>query len=139
MFQLLRNGVMIGAFHTLFFQHGLLADSLLTVWLHGTIEIICLICAGMAGLRFGKGLLFPGTYLRKDSFVKNAGEGMKIILGIVPLIILAAFIESFITRHTDMPLLLNLMIILVSFAFMFFYLIIYPEILHNKTKPANQF
>ena len=36
---LFNNGVMLGAFQTFFFKHGLLGESMLAIWLHGTLEI----------------------------------------------------------------------------------------------------
>lgn len=50
-YMLFSNGVMLGAFQTFFYQHGLLWDSMLAIWLHGTLEIWAIIVAGAA--RFG--------------------------------------------------------------------------------------
>lgn len=38
-YMLLNNGIMIGAFQTFFYQHDLLWESFLAIWLHGTLEI----------------------------------------------------------------------------------------------------
>ena len=48
---LLRNGVMLGTFHAFFASHGLLTESLATIWIHGTFEIFSIIVAGAAGIR----------------------------------------------------------------------------------------
>ena len=61
-YMLFNNGVMIGAFQMFFFQHDLLWESMLAIWLHGTLEIWSIIVAGAAGLALGNGWLFPGTY-----------------------------------------------------------------------------
>ena len=50
---------MIGAFQTFFYQHDLLWESSLAIWLHGTLEIWAIIVAGAAGLALGNGELFP--------------------------------------------------------------------------------
>ena len=47
---LLYNGIMVGAFQTLFFNEGIYLDSVLTIWVHGALEISCIIIAGAAGL-----------------------------------------------------------------------------------------
>lgn len=45
-YMLLNNGIMIGAFQTFFYQHDLLWESFLAIWLHGTLEIWAIIVAG---------------------------------------------------------------------------------------------
>lgn len=124
---LLQNGIMVGAFQTFFFQHGLLWKSFLAIWLHGTLEIWAIVVAGAAGLCLGNGWLFPGTYSRIESFRRGAKRGLKIVIGTVPVFILAAFIEGFLTRHTQLPDLLRLSIILLSLAFILFYYIYLPN------------
>ena len=116
-FILLQNGIMVGAFQTFFYEHGLLKEAALAIWLHGTLEIWSIIVAGAAGLALGNGWLFPGTYSRLESFRRGAKRGLKIVIGTVPVFIMAGFIEGFITRHTELPDMLRLGIILTSLAF----------------------
>lgn len=126
-YMLFNNGVMIGAFQMFFFQHGLLGESMLAIWLHGTLEIWSIIVAGAAGLALGNGWLFPGTYSRLESFKRGAKRGVKIVVGTIPIFIMAGFIESFITRHTELPDILRLSLILISLAFIIFYYIYLPN------------
>ncbi len=130
--QLFRNGVMLGSFQYFFYEHGVLKESLLSVWIHGTLEIPAIVIAGCAGLVMGNSILFPGTYSRAESFNRGVRRGMKIAAGLVPVIIIAAFLESFVTRHTDMPLWLSLAIIGGSAVFIVYYFIIYPIQLNNQ-------
>lgn len=51
---LFKNGVMLGAFQAFFFQQGLLGESMLAIWIHGTLEISAVIVAGAAGLNSWK-------------------------------------------------------------------------------------
>jgi hypothetical protein len=51
---------------------------------------------------------------------------------LVPIFIVAAFLESFVTRHTEMPLVLSLFILLSSLSFILGYFIFYPIYLHKK-------
>ena len=132
---LLRNAVMIGAFFTLFYQQGVLSASMLAVWVHGTLEISAIIIAGAAGLTMGNSILFPGTYTRRRSLMNGARQGLKITVGLVPIFIMAGFLESFVTRHTDMPLVVNLLIIFLSLGFIIGYFIIYPIYLNRKREP----
>ena len=120
------NGIMLGSFFTLFYQQKLLMSSLAVVMLHGTLEISAIIIAGGAGLRMGNSILFPGTYSRMDSFKMGAKDGLKVVMGLMPLFIVAGFIESFVTRYATLPLAAKLLIIGLSLLFIIFYFFIYP-------------
>lgn len=124
---LLYNGIMVGAFQYFFHQHGVLRESLLTIWVHGTLEISAIIIAGAAGLALGGGFLFPGTYGRGVSFRRNARLAIKVVVGLVPVFIIAGFLESFVTRHAlTLPMPIILLVIGGSLAFVVWYYIILP-------------
>jgi uncharacterized membrane protein SpoIIM required for sporulation len=124
---LVQNGIMLGAFQYFMYQEGVLRESLLAIWLHGTVEISCIVIAGSAGLVMGNSLLFPGTYTRLASFRRGALQGMKIVVGLVPCFILAGFIESFITRRSaQQPPMVNMAIIFGSLLFIIGYFLLYP-------------
>ena len=123
---------MIGCFETFFCQHGLLGESFLAVFLHGTLEISAIVVAGAAGLALGNGWLFPGTYSRIVSFRRGARRGLKIVVGTVPIFIVAGFIEGFVTRHTELPYFIRFGFILLSLAFVIFYFIILPRHINSK-------
>jgi uncharacterized membrane protein SpoIIM required for sporulation len=126
LYSLFSNGVMLGAFQYFFYQQHVLLPSLLTIWIHGTLEIPSIVLAGGAGFIMGGGVLFPGTYSRQQSLARAARDAMKLALGLVPIIVVAAFLESFVTRHTEMPVALSLSIIGGSAAFIIWYFGIYP-------------
>jgi len=132
-YELVKNGVMIGSFQYYFFSKGLGWQSVLVLWIHGVLEISSIIIAGAAGMVLGNGILFPKTYTRMVSFKQGAMHGMKLAIGIVPLLLIAAFFESFVTRHTEMPMWLSISILATSFLFIVWYVIIYPALLSNKT------
>ena len=135
-FLLFQNGVMLGSFQTFFAQHELLWESALAIWLHGTLEISAIIVAGAAGMAMGNGWLFPGTYPRITSFRRGARRGLRIVVGTVPVFIVAGFIESFFTRHTEWPDLLRLSIILCSLAFVIYYYIVLPKKRNHESRKA---
>ncbi|MEO5584346.1 MAG: stage II sporulation protein M, partial [Flavobacteriales bacterium] len=58
---LVQNGIMLGAFQYFMYDQGVLTESLRGIWLHGTIEISCIVIAGSAGIVMGNSILFPGT------------------------------------------------------------------------------
>ncbi|HWV67088.1 stage II sporulation protein M [Chitinophaga sp.] len=132
LYLLLRNGVMLGVFQYIFFSHGLGWKSILVIWIHGTLEISSIVIAGCAGIIMGKSILFPGTRKRLDSLRKGAKDGIKIMVTLIPVFIVAAFLESFVTRYTEMPLAVSLLILLGSLAFILGYFIFYPIYLHKK-------
>lgn len=132
LYLLLRNGVMLGVFQYIFFSHGLGWKSILVIWIHGTLEISSIVIAGCAGIIMGKSILFPGTRKRLDSLRKGAKDGIKIMVTLIPVFIVAAFLESFVTRYTEMPLAVSLFILLGSLAFILGYFIFYPIYLHKK-------
>lgn len=134
LFYMLQNGIMIGSFEYYFFSKGLGVESILVIWIHGTLEISAIIIAGAAGLILGNGILFPKTHTRFNSFKKSAKDGTKIALGLIPIILVAAFFEGYITRHTDMPLWLSLSILGGSLFFIIWYVILYPR----KLSKPNQ-
>ena len=131
---LFNNGVMLGAFQYYFFSRGLGWKSVLVIWIHGTLEISSIIIAGAAGIVLGKSLLFPGTYKRLPSLKRGARDGIKMMIGLVPVFIMAAFLEGFVTRYSQMPVWLSLFILIVSATFIIWYFIIYPIRLRKKEK-----
>ncbi|MBK7701314.1 MAG: stage II sporulation protein M [Saprospiraceae bacterium] len=123
---LLYNGIMLGAFFTFFYNKGLLVTALLTVWIHGTIEISFIIIAGAAGIIMGNSILRPGSYTRTQSLTKGAREAFLVIASTIPMFIIAGFLESFVTRHNDMPAILSLLIIGVSLGLILWVYVINP-------------
>lgn len=130
---LMRNGIMLGSFQYFFYDNNLFWESVRTIWIHGTIEISVIIVAGCAGLVLGNSILFPGTFTRLQSFVRGAKDGLKIIVSTIPFFIIAGFLEGFVTRHTQMPDWLAILIIGASLFLILFYYIFYPIKL-NKAK-----
>jgi uncharacterized membrane protein SpoIIM required for sporulation len=120
------NGIMLGAFQTFFFMKGLGWESILVVWIHGTLEISAIIIAGGAGFIMGNSILFPKTYKRIESLKRGARDGLKLMIGLVPVFIAAAFLEGFITRYSTMPKAASISILAASLIFIIWYFVIYP-------------
>jgi uncharacterized membrane protein SpoIIM required for sporulation len=134
---LIYNGVMLGCFFTLFYQYGVLSQALKVVWIHGAFEISAIVIAGCAGFVLGNSLIFTGTHTRMESLKKGGTAGLKIVVGLIPFFIAAGFLESFVTRYTNMPLWLSLLIICGSMALIIFYFIILPLKLKSSPKPIR--
>lgn len=129
---LFNNGLMLGSFEYFFASQGLGFKSITVIFIHGTLEIWALVVAGASGLIIGNSILFPGTYSRNVSIIKGGRDGLKIVIGLVPVFIVAAFLESFVTRYDNMPLPLSLSILGASLAFLIWYFIYYPIVLHKR-------
>ncbi len=131
-FVLFQNGIMLGAFQYFFYARGLLLASVLKIWIHGTLEISAIIIAGCAGLVMGNSLIFSGTFSRLESFKVGAKKGLKVVIGLVPVFIMAGFLESFVTR-LKLPVPISIAIIAVSAVFIGWYFVVYPARVHQKT------
>jgi uncharacterized membrane protein SpoIIM required for sporulation len=132
LYLLFTNGVMVGAFHYMFFAKGLGLKSILVIWIHGTLELNAIVLAGTAGIMLGVGYLWPGTYTRMQSLRHTAKDSVKLLVCLIPFFIIAAFLEGFITRHTQMPIALSLTILIASFALIIGYFIVWPIILKKR-------
>jgi uncharacterized membrane protein SpoIIM required for sporulation len=129
---LLNNGLMLGSFEYFFFSKGLGFKSITVIFIHGTLEIWAIVIAGAAGLILGNSILFPGTYSRGVSILKGGRDGLKIVVGLVPVFIAAAFLEGFVTRYSNMPLPISLSILTASILFILWYFILYPIQIHKR-------
>ncbi len=125
---------MIGAFHYFFYQKGLLLTSIKSIWIHGTLEMTAVIIAGGAGIVIGNSILFPGTYSRIESFKRGARDGLKIVIGVIPVFVLAALLEGFVTRYAGMPWFASAGIIAASLVLVISYFVIYPAYCRKKEK-----
>ena len=130
--QMFRTGMMLGSFQYFFYHYHVLQASVLTIWIHGTLEISAVIVAGAAGFVMARGLLFPGTYGRGEAFRQSARDGLKMAIGLVPIFVVAGFLEGFVTRHTEMPVAASLLIIGSSAAFIGWYFVVYPRRLARR-------
>ena len=92
------NGASFGAIIALTYHAGIGNDLLLGfVISHGVIELTCIFIAGGAGLLIGTGLLMPGNLSRGDALKSRGADAVKLIVGCVPLLVVAGIIEGFIS------------------------------------------
>ncbi|WP_124979777.1 stage II sporulation protein M [Nonlabens xiamenensis] len=132
------NGIMVGAFFTMFYKEGVTLDAWRVIMLHGTIELSIIVVCGAAGIILGNSLLFPGTYERKYSFVRGVKAGLKVMVSTIPLFIIAGFIEGFVTRYAFMPAVLNWLIVIASAALIIWYYGIYPQLVKRKYEALHR-
>jgi uncharacterized membrane protein SpoIIM required for sporulation len=144
-YSLLRNGMMVGVFHYMFYDMGFGWQFLLVVYIHGAFELFAIIVAGGAGFRLCNGLLFPGTFKRLESVKKAAADGMKLMIITFLMLLVAAFLEGYVTRLTGasvaktpdgkmIPVWASVLILVSCFSFIIWYFIIYPLQVAKKYK-----
>jgi len=133
-YSLIKESIRLGAFEYMFFSKGLGGKAAMTVLIHGMLELTAIIIASGAGMVLGKSFLFPGTIKRWQSLQIGVKDGVKIVIGLMPVFATAAFFEGFVTRYYNMPVVLSSAILLASAAFIIWYFILYPVRLQQKSK-----
>jgi uncharacterized membrane protein SpoIIM required for sporulation len=89
------NGLMIGVIATATARAGMALSLWSFVAPHGVLEIPALLIAGAAGLELARGLFFPGTLPRREALAASGKRAVRLLLGTVPLLIVAGTIEGF--------------------------------------------
>ncbi len=103
-YMLALNGLMMGVVSAACWQAGMSLQLWEFVAGHGVLELPSVFIAGGAGLLLARGLLFPGRLPRRQSVAYYGGHAARLILGIIPLLIVAGLIEGFISPSPLPPL-----------------------------------
>jgi uncharacterized membrane protein SpoIIM required for sporulation len=104
---LLLNGMLIGAIAALVGQNNLAYPFWAFVFPHGALEIPAIFLAAASGFLLAKAILFPGQYRRVDALKLYAQQAAELIYGIVPMLVIAGFIEGFFSPNPIVPNLLK--------------------------------
>ncbi|MEH7335747.1 stage II sporulation protein M [Neobacillus drentensis] len=94
---LVYNGILIGALAALFWHHDKSYDFWAFIVPHGMIELTAIFIAGGAGLLMGYKLFVPGQLSRGYQLKNQAKRSVQLLLGTIPLFVIAGVIEGFIT------------------------------------------
>lgn len=89
------NGLLIGVIGGATQRAGMALQLWSFVAPHGVWELPAIFIAGGAGLEIARGLLFPGYLRRKDSLVQAGGRASRLMLGTIPMLIVAGLVEGF--------------------------------------------
>jgi uncharacterized membrane protein SpoIIM required for sporulation len=89
------NGLLLGVIGVACQQHGMSVSLWSFVAPHGSLELPSIILAGAAGLRLGRGVVFPGLYRWRDSIALAGVESTRLVAGIIPLLVIAGTLEGF--------------------------------------------
>jgi uncharacterized membrane protein SpoIIM required for sporulation len=95
---LLYNGMMLGAFVALHVQAGVALEMWAWILPHGVTELSAITLCGGVGLMLGHAVISPGLKTRAQSLVEAGGEAARTTIGIAGMLMIAAFIESFVRQ-----------------------------------------
>lgn len=112
-------GIVAGAAHALGFAGNLWGF----VAAHGMIELSVIFIAGGAGLQLGWSVIRPGLLTRRAALVLAARRAAQLLLGCIPLLVVAGTIEGFVSP-SDLPLAAKLAVSLGTGALLYGYLLL---------------
>jgi uncharacterized membrane protein SpoIIM required for sporulation len=118
------NGMLLGVIGTACGIAGMSLKLWSFVAPHGVLELPAIFIAGGAGLRIAQGLLFPGVLPRRESLVRAGRRGVSLVVGVVPILVIAGLIEAFVSpTNLSIPLKFTLaaglFVLLLSYLFGF--------------------
>jgi uncharacterized membrane protein SpoIIM required for sporulation len=96
------NGLLMGVIGTACAMAGMSLSLWSFVAPHGALELPAIFIAGGAGFKIAQGLLFPGVLPRKESLAIAGREATMLVLGTVPILIVAGTLEAFVSP-TGLP------------------------------------
>jgi uncharacterized membrane protein SpoIIM required for sporulation len=96
------NGLLMGVIGAACWMAGMSLKLWSFVAPHGVLELPAIFIACGAGFRLAHGLLFPGVLPRRDSLALAGGEAVRLLVGVIPMLLLAGTIEGFFSP-TDAP------------------------------------
>ncbi len=94
---LIYNGILIGALAGLFWNYSNSYAFWAYIVPHGIIELLAIFIAGGAGLLMGYKIFVPGNFSRGYQLKAQTVRSVQLLLGTIPLFVLAGIIEGFIT------------------------------------------
>jgi uncharacterized membrane protein SpoIIM required for sporulation len=97
LWMLITNGLLMGVLAVATARAGMALQLWDFVAAHGALELPAIFIAAGAGLEIASGLLFPGMMPRKESLRQSGNRGAKLLLGTIPLLVVAGVIEAFIS------------------------------------------
>jgi uncharacterized membrane protein SpoIIM required for sporulation len=96
--QLTLNGLMMGAIFAACLRAGMFAALEEFVIGHGSLELPAIWIAGGAGLVMAQPMIFPARFSRSVELRLAARRSVQIVLGTIPMLLVAAMVEGFISQ-----------------------------------------
>ncbi len=120
-YMLLFNGLLLGVIAMACHLSGMSLKLWEFVAPHGVLELPAIFLSGGAGLRIAAGLLFPGYLPRRESLVRAGTEAVQLLLGSIPVLVVAGVIEAFVSP-TGLATSLKFAMAAALFVLLLFYL-----------------
>jgi len=120
---LVTNGIMLGSLAALYWHHGKTFAFWAYIVPHGMIELTAIFISGGAGLLMGYKLFVPGNYSRIFQLKNQAKRSVQLLLGTIPLFVIAGIIEGFITPAA-IPLAVKYSVALITVIGLVLYMLI---------------
>jgi uncharacterized membrane protein SpoIIM required for sporulation len=96
-YMMFTNGMLIGVIGAATWQAGMALQLWTFVAAHGALELPAIFISGGAGLEIARGMLFPGLLARRESLALAGGRAARLMIGIVPMLVVAGIIEGFLS------------------------------------------
>lgn len=97
------NGLLLGTVGAATWHAGMALSFWSFVAPHGVLELPAIFIAGGSGLELARGLLFPGFLPRRESLTQAAGRASRLLLGTIPILLVAGAIEGFFSPTAAPP------------------------------------
>ena len=94
-YMMFTNGMLIGVIGAATWQAGMALQLWTFVAAHGALELPAIFISGGAGLEIARGMLLPGLLPRRESLALAGGRAARLMIGIVPMLVVAGIIEGF--------------------------------------------
>lgn len=117
---LITNGFLLGSLAAIYHQAGQSYPFWAFIWPHGIIELTAIFIAGAAGLSLAYAFFVPGELTRLESYKREGIVTIQLMLGVIPLFIIAAIIEGYLTP-APWPHWGKYLIALITLLLLFFY------------------
>lgn len=101
---LAKNGMLLGALSGLAINAGIGYSYWSLILPHGVPELFCIFVCGAAGLAIARSMIFPGLNSRRKSFSTGGKKALMMLMGTIPLFVLAGITEGFFTPLPINPL-----------------------------------
>jgi len=120
------NGLLLGVIGAATWHAGMAEQLWSFVAPHGVLELPAIFIAGGAGFEIARGMLFPGLLPRRESLALAGGRAARLVLGTIPMLIVAGTIEGFLSP-SDIAVPLKFLFAAVMFAALVAYLNLKPR------------
>lgn len=97
------NGLLLGGLAGIFAKYGFSLIFWSLILPHGILELPSIWITAGAGLVIGKGIVKPGTEPRSVSLRRAAHDAVRLLLGTIPVFVVAGLVEAFFTPLTIQP------------------------------------